>query len=79
MARELGNTVFYTTQEVASVLNSSIETVRGRIKEGIIKADKVNHGYLVSHSDLVDHLEEHEALPESIIDLRLNKKPVKSS
>lgn len=76
MPQQLGNNIYYTTSEVAQVLNKSVETARGRIKEGLIKARNVNHGFLVSHDELVRHLDEYEALPESIISMRLNEEPV---
>lgn len=76
MARELGNTTYYNPKEVAIVIDRHYETALGRIKEGQIKSEKINNGYLVSHENLVDYLENELSLPETTIDLRLKKMPV---
>lgn len=78
MPRTLGNTRYYEPKEVAIILDKHYETALGRIKEGQIKSEKINGGYLVAHSDLVDYLNDVEALPgEDVIEMRLHQKPVK--
>lgn len=76
MAQQLGNTLFYGPDEVATVINRDYQTALRRIKNGDIEAEKVNGAYLVPHGELVRYLDEVEALPESIIDLRLHKKSI---
>jgi hypothetical protein len=76
MPRTIGKTRFYSPDEVATIINRTYNTALRHIKEGILSSIKVNHGYLVSHDDLVEYLEKRHALPEEIIDLRLNGKPV---
>lgn len=78
MPRTLGNSIYYDPKEVAIILDKHYETALGRIKDGQIKSEKINNGYLVKHDDLVDYLNEHEALPgEDVIQMRLHKTPVR--
>jgi excisionase family DNA binding protein len=76
MPRSLGKTIFYTPDEVATIINRHYDTALRHIKAGFLRAEFVNHGYLVPHDELVKYLDEEFALPEEIIDLRLGRKPV---
>lgn len=77
MSKQLGNTTFYEPKEVAKVINKEYQTVLRRIDNGDIDAVRVGRIWLISHDSLVQFLNDFEALPESIIDLRLRRKPLK--
>jgi hypothetical protein len=76
MSNQLGNMRFYSPEEVATIINRSYGTALRHIKEGLVASEKVNTGYLVPHDELVKYLEEHFALPEDIIELRLYGKAI---
>lgn len=73
MPKKIGNQTFYSTEEVATVIGMSYETVIRRIRNDKIKATLFGTAYFVSRDDLVSHLSEMN-LPESIIEYRLKKK-----
>ena len=47
---------FYTTEQAAEKLNTSIPTIRQLIKDGKLKAFFKLRKYYILHSDLVDYL-----------------------
>lgn len=47
----------YTTSQVAEILGVTRVTIFRWIKEGIIKATKVGHNYLISQEELHNHIE----------------------
>ena len=47
---------FYTTEEVAELLNSNVQTVRNLIKTKQLKAYFKLRKYYVLHSDLVNYI-----------------------
>lgn len=75
MPRELGNTVWYSPDEVADIIGKHYNSALAKIKAGKIEHEYINGGYLVSHKSLVKYLDEIN-LPESIIEHRLSKKKV---
>lgn len=77
MPAKLGNTTWYTVQEVADCLGKSFNTIYARLKEGQIPYSEVSNNKVVSHKDLVKALD-NENLPESIIEYRLGEKSPKT-
>ena len=47
---------FYTTEEVAQLLNSNVQTVRNLIKTKQLKAYFKLRKYYVLHSDLINYI-----------------------
>jgi excisionase family DNA binding protein len=47
---------FYSTAEVAQILNLSRVSVFNRIKKGKIKATKVGRNFIVAHEELLEAL-----------------------
>ncbi len=47
---------FYSTAEVAQILNLSRVSVFNRIKKGKIKATKVGRNFIVTHDELLEAL-----------------------
>ena len=50
------NKDFYSTAEVAQILNISRVSVFNRIKKGKLKAAKVGRNFIVSHEELLEAL-----------------------
>jgi excisionase family DNA binding protein len=49
---------FFSTSEVATILNVTRITIFRRIKDGSLKATKIGRNYAISHEELMKHLEE---------------------
>lgn len=71
MPTQLGNTMHYTADEVSVALDKHLNTVKGYLQSGELKAQKVNGAWLVARKDLALFLSESQSLPESMIDHRL--------
>ncbi len=78
MPSKLGNTIWYTVQEVADVLGKSYGTVDRRIQSGLIPYSTISNNKVIEHGDLVKILES-EKLPESIIEYRLGTSSPKNN
>lgn len=52
----IGNTKFYTTNEVATTLGVKEATVRSYIRDGFLVAAKVGRAYMVSDANLRDYV-----------------------
>lgn len=70
MPTQIENITLYDLDEVSTVLGKHPNTIRAYIKEGTIKAKKINGGWYVSQSNLEDIVKEMN-FPISIIELRL--------
>lgn len=77
MSEYIENSIHYTVKEISVIINESYGVTIRRIRRGDMKSKKVAGSYFVSHHEVVRYLDEHEALPESMIDYRLHNKPVK--
>lgn len=57
--------IYYTTKEVAKLLNVSEQRVRAMIKQGHfknLKKKRIQHGWLISEEDVKDRLNKKGAL-----------------
>jgi len=53
------NQMFFSTTEVAKLLKISRVTVFNKIKQGLLKAEKIGRGYAVQREEIAHLLEEH--------------------
>lgn len=71
MPSKLGNTKWYTLQEVADVLGKSYGTINTRVKAGEIPFSEISNNRVVEHKDLLALMKD-DKLPEEAIKLRLS-------
>lgn len=67
----LGNTKWYTVQEVGDCIGKAYNTVRAYMDAGLIAHKKIGNNRVVSHEELVSYLEFIKLPAESTIELRL--------
>lgn len=47
---------YYTTEEVATLLSVSKQTIQNHIASGLLKANKPGKSYIISHQNLEDYV-----------------------
>ncbi len=61
---------YFSTSEIANILNVTRVTVFRWIKDGIITADKIGRNYAISHKELMKHVETRPINEEDKIEVK---------